>query len=421
MRVLDAEALGWSAAQVVDEAVRWGARVLGLTVVLPALERVLGICREVKARAPGTFVVLGGPHPSARPEDALAPGAVDAVVIGEGEVTFRELLAAVERGAPLEGVAGLALPGPEGARRTAPRERIRDLDALPPPARHLLPLDAYRPSPLHHRALPAMSVVCGRGCPWRCTFCSCAKVFRGQFTVRSPAAVAAEVRELIARWGAREILFWDDTFGLSPEWTLGLCELLRPLGIGWSAWLRADLARPDVLARMAEAGCWHVSYGVESGNQRVLDGIRKGLTLEQIRRAFRWTREAGMEARGTFVLGLPGDTAETMRETVDLAIELRADYAQFQYLTPYPGTELWDELAAHGERLTADAARHTIWFPVFVPHGMDEATLRAAHRAAYRRFYLRPGYVLDRARAIRSPADLLRLARGAWSVVRYAA
>jgi anaerobic magnesium-protoporphyrin IX monomethyl ester cyclase len=419
VRILDAEAMGLGTASVIDEIDRWAPDLVGITVVTPALARVEAICHEVKARRPATLVVVGGPYPSACPLETLACQAVDVAVLGEGEFTFRELLEAVEAGRPLRDVAGLALRNDGRPMLTAPRPRILDLDPLPWPARDLLPMERYRPSPLHHRELPAFSVVCGRGCPWRCTFCSCAKVFHGRFTVRTPEAVAAEVRALVAEQGAREILFWDDTFGLTRAWTLRLCELLAPLGVAWSAWMRVDLAEPDVLRAMARAGCWHVSYGVESGNQTVLDGIRKGFRVQDVRDAFRWTREAGLEARGTFVLGLPGDTWDTMMETIDLAIEVRADFAQFQYLTPYPGTELWDDLARHGERLTTDPATHTIWFPVFVPHGVTEVQLRAAHRLAHRRFYLRPRYLLDRLLGLRSPGDLARHVRGARAVLEY--
>lgn len=420
VRILDAEVEGRSEAQVVEEVLRHQPDVLGVTVVTPALPRVEAICAAVKARRPATRIVLGGPYPSACPLETLACGAVDLAVVGEGEATFAELLDALEAGRPLDGVAGLALRRDGRPALTAPRQRVEDLDALPWPARDLLPMARYRPSPLHHREAPAFSVVCGRGCPWRCTFCSCAKVFRGRYTVRSPASVAAEVGALVQERGAREILFWDDTFGLTRDWTLELCERLAPLRVGWSAWMRVDLVEPDVLRAMRRAGCWHVSYGVESGNQAVLDGIRKGFTVQAVKDAFRWTRAAGLEARGTFILGMPGDTWDTMMETIALAIEARADYAQFQYLTPYPGTELWDTIDRHGRRLTTDPARHTIWQPVFVPHGLTEPQLREAHRLAHRRFYLRPGYVLERLRRLRSLSDLHRHVRGALTVLGYA-
>lgn len=421
VRILDAEVLGMSRHEVIDEVLRWGPDVLGVTVVTPALAAAVDICGAVKARLPETHVVVGGPYPSACPLEALSCEAVDSVVVGEGERTFDDLLSRLESGRPFDDVAGVAFRRAGKPVLGAARERVEALDDLPWPARDLLPMERYRPSPLHYRVLPAFSVVCGRGCPWRCTFCSCAKVFRGRFTVRSPAHVAAEVRALVEERGAKEVLFWDDTFGLTRDWTLELCERLAPLRIGWSAWMRVDLVEGDVMKAMARAGCWHVSYGVESGNQRVLDGIRKGFRLAQVKEAFRLTRDAGMEARGTFILGMPGDTWDTMMETIQLAIDVRADYAQFQYLTPYPGTELWDSLATLGVRLTEDPAKHTIWFPVFVPHGVTEAQLREAHRLAHRRFYLRPRYVLERLARLRSPRDLARYARGALAVLRYAA
>lgn len=416
VRVLDAAAEERSLGSTLEMIRSHRPELVGVTTIAATFRRAVAICEAVKAADPSIVTVLGGPHPTACPAESLAPAAVDVVVVGEGEATFAELAAALSRAEELDGVRGIGFKREGRATFTGPRPRA-ELDALPFPARHLLPMDRYRPSAMHYRELPAYSVVCGRGCPYRCTFCSCAKVFAGQVTVRSPENVVAEVRLLVERWGAREILFWDDTFGLSERWTRRLCELLRPLGVAWSAWMRVDLVTPDVLREMARSGCWHVSYGVESGNQRVLDGIRKGFRLQDVRDAFRWTHEAGMEARGTFVLGLPGDDAASVRDTIELAVEVDADYASFQLLTPYPGTELWDDAERLGTFLSRDLDRYTIWNPVWVPSGMSERELVAAHAAAYRRFYLRPSYVWRRLRAIRSLEDLRRNVRGALSVL----
>lgn len=416
VRILDAAAEELTIDETVTEARKFGPDVVGLTVIAATFNRAVAVCALIKESTPSVVTVLGGPHPTACPDACLAHAAVDIVAIGEGERTFSDLVEAVASRADFSAVDGIAFKR-AGAASFTPRRGREDLDTLPFPARHLLPMDRYRPSAMHYRALPAYSVVCGRGCPYRCTFCSCAKVFAGKVTVRSPENVAAEARMLKERWGARELLFWDDTFGLSEAWTRRLCDLLRPLGVAWSAWMRVDLVTPEILREMARSGCWHVSYGVESGNQRVLDGIRKGFQVEDVRRAFRWTHEAGMEARGTFVLGLPGDDLASMHDTVELAVEIEADYASFQLLTPYPGTELWDDAERLGTFLSRDLDRYTIWNPVWVPTGLTSAELTHAHQRAYRRFYLRPGYVLRRLRAVRSLEDLKRNLRGAASVI----
>jgi len=408
VRVLDGSAQAVTGDDVVSEIREFRPDVVGITAMTPTLTRALSLCRAIKKHDPGVTTVLGGPHPSALPEETAAAPGVDFVVVGEGERTFPELLKALDDGTAPDSVDGLCFIREGRVVRTPARTRIRDLDAVPFPARHLLDHTLYKPSAAHYRRKPAFSVMCGRGCPYRCTFCSCSKVFRDGVTVRRPEGVAGEIRHLVERYGAREILLWDDTFGLSREWTLRFCELVRPLEISWSAWMRCDLADRERLQAMSRSGCWHVSYGVESGNQGILDGIRKDQTLDQVRRAFALTREAGMEARGTFILGLPGENRDTLRETVDFAIGLKADYAQFQFLTPYPGTELWESASRHGRFLTDDLSKYTIWFPVYIPEGLTREDLEDALRTAYRRFYLSPSYLLRRLARIRSLEDIGR-------------
>jgi radical SAM superfamily enzyme YgiQ (UPF0313 family) len=151
----------------------------------------------------------------------------------------------------------------------------------------------------------------------------------------------------------------------------------------------------------------------------VLDTIKKGFQIEQIKNAFRWTHEAGMEARGTFILGLPNDTWETMMETINIAIEIDADYAQFQLLTPYPGTELWDTLSAHGELSINDLSKYTIWFPVFIAKGLTKEKLLEAQSLAYKKYYMRPRYILQRLSRIKSFQDVRRNIIGLLSLLNY--
>lgn len=397
----------------------WRPEVVGMMTLTSTFYDSIALCAAAKRIDGAMVTILGGPHPSVQPVESMCDPAVDVVVVGEGEETFRELILALEKRIDLRGVPGLYLREGEGLLATPPRRPIADLDTLPWPARDLLPMHLYHPSPMHYRKLPAFSVMCGRGCPYQCTFCSCSRVFPGRMRLRTPENVMAEIRMLVDRFGAREILIWDDLFGISSPWTRQFCELIAPLNLSWSAWMRVDTVNPELLELMASSGCWHISYGVESGNQGVLDSIRKEITLEQVRSAFAWTHAVGMEARGTFILGFPGETPETMRETIDLAISIDADYAQFQLLTPYPGSELWE--STQSSQRSEDLAQYTIWFPVFVPEGMTAKALMKMQREAYRRFYLRPGYVWRRLRAIRSLADLRRNLVGGLSVLRLSA
>jgi radical SAM superfamily enzyme YgiQ (UPF0313 family) len=214
VRILDAAAEELTPEATAAEILRWRPELVGITTIAATFRRAVALCEVLKAASPPIVTVLGGPHPTACARESLAPKAVDVVVVGEGEATFSELAATLSRTEDLGAVLGLGFKRHGAPVFTGPRPRAV-LDALPFPARHLLVMDRYLPSAMHYRKLPAHSVVCGRGCPFRCTFCSCAKVFAGKVTIRSPENVAAEVRILKERWGTRELLFWDDTFGLS--------------------------------------------------------------------------------------------------------------------------------------------------------------------------------------------------------------
>lgn len=420
VKVIDGSVLDVTMQDMADLIGSWKPRVLGVSAITPTFYRAVELCRVAKQINQGIVTVIGGPHPSACPEETMSHEGVDFVVRGEGEVTFGELLDRIEKSEDVSSVAGICHKTAEGKiSSTPPRERITELDSMPFPARELIDTEAYKPSVMHYKHLPAFSIVCGRGCPFRCTFCSCSKVFRGKVTLRSVENVISEIRDLVSRYSASEIMVWDDTFGISKKWVTEFCRQIRPLQISWSAWMRVDMVDKDMLARMADSGCWHISYGVESGNQKVLDTIKKGFTLDDVRNAFKLTHEAGMEARGTFILGLPNETWQSMMDTINLAIAIEADYAQFQLLTPYPGTELWDTIEQYGEFSTKDLSKYTIWFPVFVPKGLSKADLERAHKLAYRMFYFRPGYILKRIAHVRTFDDIRRNLIGLNSLFTY--
>ncbi|OGS07091.1 MAG: hypothetical protein A2270_03755 [Elusimicrobia bacterium RIFOXYA12_FULL_51_18] len=419
VRIIDGSVLDITVEDMGREISSWRPDIVGVSAYTPTFYRALAIARIVKETDPRILTVLGGPHPTACPEETAGDKNVDVVVSGEGEQTFKELADAVAASADISGIKGLYYKRDGKVFQTPPRERISRLDELPMPARHLLDMRLYKPSVMHYKKMPAFSIMCGRGCPYKCTYCSCSKVFRGGVTLRSPENIIAEIKYLVKEYGAREIMVWDDTFGLAKKWTLTFCELMKPLNLTWSAWMRVDLVNPEVLGKMAESGCWHISYGVESGNQKVLDTIKKGITIEQIRNAFRWTHQAGMEARGTYILGLPNETRQTMADTVNIAIDTSADYAQFQLLTPYPGTELWDEARNYGEFAIKDFSKYTIWFPVFIPKGLTSEGLLKAHRAAYRRFYFRAGYFWQSIKKISDWGDVKRVLTGILSLLEY--
>lgn len=393
---------------------------VGISAQTPSYYRAVKCAEIIKQVDPKIVTAFGGPHPTALPFETVSEKCVDFVIVGEGEYTTRDLVAAIEEGRDATKVKGLWHKDAEGKPKfSGPRERIANLDELPWPARHLLDWKSYKASSMQYKQTPAFSMMCGRGCHYGCTFCDCSKVFGRQVTIRSPESVASEVAHLVEKYGAREVTFWDDTFCIKRDWVVRTCELLKPFGISWSVWSRVNTVDKELLKTMADAGCWNISFGIEAGTQKVLDTIKKGITLEQAKNAVKWCHETGIEARTTWILGLPGDTWESMMKTVDFAIEIDADYAQFQLLTVYPNTELWTTWKKHGKLLTQDWSKYTIWHPVFVPNGLTEGQLKEATKMAYRKFYLRPSYMMGRLMKMRGLTDVKRYLVGGEALLNF--
>jgi len=233
---------------------------------------------------------------------------------------------------------------------------------------------------------------------------------------RSPKLVVDEIEHVMKDYGAREISFWDDTFSGDPNWTIEVCAEIkkRKLDIIWSCYCNILGTTEEMIRQMAQAGCWNIFFGIESGNEDLLMKMRKGLTLDKIRQIIKITKEVGIEIRASFMIGVPGETPEKAMNTINFAIELDTDYAQFSICTPYPGTELWSIASKEGKLLNTELTNFHGWDPVWLPNGYDnKEQLIALQKLAMRKFYLRPSFVLNKILKIRSVNDIVRYAKGA--------
>ncbi len=321
----------------------------GATMVFPAAARILQICKEFD----NTIVtVMGGPHVSFAIEDTFRRTPwVDIIVVGEGDETVVDLVGALEHGKSLDQVKGIAYTNDETIIRTAPRSLIQDLNKLPMPARHLLPLSKYQ-------ALEtACSIISSRGCPYSCIFCSAPKMFGRKVRFRRPALVADEIEMVYRELGFKRINLVDDTFTLNHDHARELCReiLRRRLPIEWTAYSRVDTLNAELLDLMRNAGCTFLVFGVESGSQQIMDNIKKGITVDKVRNAVKLTVAAGIGSFASFILGLPGETPSTARTSLALAREMFEAYGVqygFHFLSPFPGTEVYDEAEKLGIRIT---------------------------------------------------------------------
>jgi anaerobic magnesium-protoporphyrin IX monomethyl ester cyclase len=410
--VIDAQAEGLTADDVARRVARDGHDVVGVTALTFTLVDAMDVAMAVKAARPGTAVIAGGPHPHLFPEATLGLGPFDAVCRGEGELSFRALIAGWPRtkDSPPPGIWWRG--GKKGEPEVAPY--VEALDGLPFPARRLSRVELY------HSVLsglrPITTMMSSRGCPFGCVFCDRPHLGK-RFRPRGAENVVDEMEE-VAGLGVKEIVFYDDTFTVDRERVRAIAELVleRGLKIAWDVRARvSDLAAEDYkLCR--RAGMSRVHFGVESGDPELLKSLRKGITIEQARAAFLAAREAGLETLAYFMAGLPGETRETMQRTLELAIELSPDYAHFSVLIPFPGTpvyqtglergiiarDVWSEFAADPR-------------PDFVPPVWEEklskAEILAGLSRMYRTFYRQPAVLARRVRRAGSLAGLVRGAR----------
>lgn len=346
--ILDANALKLSHDQVVEELRRLQPDVVGVTATTTTLTDALATVRAAREALPEVRTVMGGIHVSRFPEETLADcPELDIVCIGEGEFTWVELLEVLEERASLSKVKGIAYRSPrKGIRMTEPRPCVEDLDALPLPARHLLPLERYESAGRPHRTA---SIVSSRGCPFGCRFCAAPFIAGRRYRVRSAQSLLEEVDEIVNVYKMNTFEFVDDLFTLDMQRVMDFCEGLRERDyeVNWTCSARADTVTPEMLHAMAAAGCRIIYYGIESGSQRILDLVGKGETLEQMEQAVRWTREAGMRTWGFFIIGFPDETAEEIEATIAFAQDIELDYAEFFICSAFPGSPLYEHAAEY--------------------------------------------------------------------------
>lgn len=400
-------------------------KVVGLSALTSMFHRALVLTSAIKQQFPKILTIIGGQHATIIGEEIFSQtSCFDIIVSGEGELTTLELMNIYKdigydreelMHSPLvEQIKGLIFKKNEAIIRTPHREPIADIDSLPFPARDLLPMEKYIPLPNQYKRLPTVHMVTTRGCPYPCSFCSASAVFGKRIRQLSPQRVIDEIRHVMKEYGANEISFWNDAITINKDWMIEFCEMIlsEGLDITWTCYGHINTVTKEVLLKMKEAGCFNIFYGYESGEQGLLDTIDKGTTLDKIRQVNQWTKEAGIEIRASFMLGLPGETPELARKTIDFAIELEPDYAQFSLTTPYPGTALWKQVKEYGN-LTTDFSEYHGWSAVFLPYGYkDREELLSMEKEAMKRFYFRPRYILNQFKKIRSVVDLIRYIKG---------
>ncbi len=392
-----------SVDQSLDRIREINPQIIGLGATTPDLVVVEDFAAIIKAARPESAMVLGGPHPTLDPEGVLALPFVDFVVRGEAELSFsefcREYLGGRRGQFAIDGLSykldGKLVHNPD-------RALAQNLDDLPMPARHLLPMSLYRNYGRVYRRRPVQVMISSRGCPFRCIFCA-HDIFGHTYRVNSAERMIEEVKLLMRDYGAREILFREDNFTASKERVFKFCDLIHreKIDLSWMALSHANSIDPDIARTMHDAGCWHLGMGVESGSPKIQKVLRKNLDLDRALTAFDTVQKAGLRTLAFFMIGNYADSAETIQQTIDFSRRLNTDFAIFTITTPFPRTELFEKAVAEGlitnfdpSQLCNNPAIFKQKAPVLRTPTLSPHDLEKWQRRAIMKFYLRPGQIL---------------------------
>lgn len=400
---------------------RFAPTHFGITAYTRQISAAAECAAFVKRRHPGMITLVGGPHATAIPDRTLQEfPSFDLAVHGEGEESLLALLRSGPAPDALRGVAGIAFRAGREIVVTSARP-VLDINALPSPAWHLFDLPAYSGSGFVNAGRTSgereFMVQVGRGCPFHCTFCSHILDFNP--VKRDIHRVLAECVDLVERYGATRIIFANPTFTADRQYVGALCRAMIDTGLSgrlrWHCSTRIDMLDRELLMAMKQAGCELLGLGLESGTQGVLDSVGKGFTLEDIERGVAEIRASGIISSANFILGLPGETRETILRTIDFALGLELDFATFSVFIPLPGSELVRSMEAEGgHRILShrweDYDTQT-GASLIQRDGLSAAALTRLHFLAYLRFYLRRGYFLK-------PLQIVDVSSVAGSVLR---
>ncbi|MCD6504415.1 radical SAM protein [Candidatus Bathyarchaeota archaeon] len=360
VEIIDMAALDLSLNRLKREVEQREPKIVGITAETLTYKNALKAAKLVKEVDSRILTVLGGPHVTFLAEKALTNSQVDVVVRREGEITMSEVARRFLRGnGNLENIEGITYRKDGHIISNPERPLIEDLDSLPFPARELFPLDRYR--------VPG-TLITSRGCPSKCIFCSAGAMYGGRYRVRSPESVASEVHHMIEKFNFDKFFIADDTFTVFRDRTRKICRSISDLNVQWFCESRVNTVNKEILKEMAESGCRVIQYGVESGSQKILNSIRKGITVEQVRKAVKWSVEVGIIPVCSFMVPHPEDTLETIEETRKFMEELKSLGALvvISLTTPFPGTYLYDHAKELGLKfILEDTDRYDMATPVF--------------------------------------------------------
>ncbi len=422
VKLIDALVEALSINEVVERITHDSPDFVGFSSTTMQIYSAHKIAEEVKKKLSQVKTVIGGPHVSALPKETMQRlSFFDYGFIGESEHAITEFLDAFSNGKQFNNVTGLVYRENGIIKVNPKREFIANLDDLPLPAWDLLPnlAENYQQSVARVDRVPAASVTTSRGCPCKCIFCA-RNVYGISYRGHSDEYVIKMIDFLIDNYGIKSISFEDENFTANKKRLRAICKRLieKKYDLTWSCAGRIDMVNEESMYLMKKAGCTSISYGIESGSQRILDILGKKLRVEKIREGIKNTIKAGIRARGYFIIGNPAETFESIKETEKLIMDLPFSEVQMSFMTPFPGTDLYDTATEYGE-FNNDWAELNIWTPNFIPKGLNKEILKAEEKRIMRKFYFRPKIIAKYLKRALAPKYFFKYLKDGVSVFKF--
>jgi radical SAM superfamily enzyme YgiQ (UPF0313 family) len=424
VEVIDAQVEGLDYAELEQRIRKSKPDAVGMTLMTFTIFDVKQTAELVRKINADIKIAVGGPHVFIYPEETLKQPWVDAILIGEGEKNSPQFFKNIFEKEKLSEVPGAGFIDKNGKIViNRPDNLIEDLDSIPFPARELTPYMKY--NSVIAKRTPITTMFTSRGCPYNCLFCNRPHLGK-QFRARSAKSVVDEIKHCY-EMGIREFLIYDDTFTIQRERVVEICNMLIESGlnkkIGFDVRARVNTVDEELLRLMKKAGCERIHYGVESGTEKILKILRKGITLEQALEVFKITKKVGISTLAYFMIGSPCETEEDVEETIRFALKLNPDFVHITITSPFPDTPLYD-MALKENVINSDVWREFALNPTkefLAPHWNRELSDEKLHfyiKKAYKKFYLRPFYIIKKVFAVRSFDEFMRKAKAGLSIIK---
>ncbi len=392
VKILDAQAEGLNEESIVKKCN--DSDLVIVNVGTTTIDRDLELSKIIKQNN-DTKIGLIGTHATYFHRELIKNDFIDFIIRGEPERIVYNLIKNFNNPKKVKGITwknnGKTIVSKN-------EELIQNLDELPFAARHLLPNNKYYD--IIAKKFPITQMITSRGCPFNCTFCS-ANLYNGKkYRYRSAENIIKELEKIVEE-GFKDISIFDDTFTTNKKRVIEIANGIKDFEISWRCLSRVDTVDKEMLEKMYDSGCYQILLGVESGDQRILDLMKKGTSVEQARKAFKWCDEIGIETVGFFILGYPGETEKTIKKTIDLANELHPDFVSFNALTPLPGSEIYEILKPQGNWEEFDFSSRSFC-------DIPSKELQNIIAKGYRNYYLRLSYFFGRIKKTKEPARIAK-------------